>query len=260
MVNTKEFPDKAGRIFPPIVTIEYGEVTLDDIETNAEMAFDFSVDYKMEMRESRKDIEIAMGVLSAFAVLWSAVETWSWNRRSGKSGIDPLTLAKLLANTCGNLAHVFLSVVFFTSLYWLVFFKQQNFIHVVLPTEEQEVLIQHYVISIFALKIVDILHLLVCQLSVDIFLIDWERPKPGQEKVGVTSTKEMAVSVWRTYLVANEWNEIQTQRKISHSLQIVLVILVLRICGVENLATADPLNAFDLDDGQYHSDFSYVCR
>jgi hypothetical protein len=24
-----------------------------------------------------------MGVLSAFAVLWSAMETWSWNRRSG---------------------------------------------------------------------------------------------------------------------------------------------------------------------------------
>ena len=53
-----------------------------------------------------------MGVLSAFAVLWSAMETWSWSRRSGKSRIDIFTLAKLVANACGNLAHVFLSVVF----------------------------------------------------------------------------------------------------------------------------------------------------
>jgi meckelin len=26
------------------------------------------------------------------------------------------------------------------------------------------------------------------------------------------------------------------------------------------LATADPLNVFDLNDGEYHSEFSYVCR
>jgi len=33
-----------------------------------------------------------------------------------------------------------------------------------------------------------------------------------------------------------------------------------QICGVENLATADPDNSFTLNDGRYHSDFSYVCR
>ena len=77
-------------------------------------------------------------------------------------------------------------------------------------------------------------------MTVDLFLIDWEQPKPGivnerntsgqiNPKTGVNSTKDMAVSVWRTYLVANEWNEIQTVRKISHSLQIILVVLVLHV-------------------------------
>ena len=77
-------------------------------------------------------------------------------------------------------------------------------------------------------------------MTVDLFLIDWEQPKPGSvnerkssgqihSKTGVNSTKDMAVSVWRTYLVANEWNEIQTVRKISHSLQIILVVLVLHV-------------------------------
>ena len=33
-----------------------------------------------------------------------------------------------------------------------------------------------------------------------------------------------------------------------------------QVCGVENLATADPLNVLNLKDGQYHSEFSYVCR
>ena len=185
-----------------------------------------------------------MGVLSAFALLWSAMETWSWSRRSGKSGIDPSTIAKLLMNTSGNLAHVFLAVVFFSSLFWFIFFKQQNFIHAILPTPEQEKLIKNYVISIFALKIVDVAHMIFTQMSVDVFLIDWEQPKPSQSsqiapKNGVHSTKDMAVSVWRTYLVANEWNEIQTLRKISHSLQIVLVVFVLNVSFILDSSKKD---------------------
>ena len=33
-----------------------------------------------------------------------------------------------------------------------------------------------------------------------------------------------------------------------------------QVFGVENLATADPENSFNVNDGKYHSDFSYVCR
>ena len=39
----------------------------------------------------------------------------------------------------------------------------------------------------------------------------------------------LKIQVWRTYLVANEWNELQTTRKINLSLQVVMVILVLRV-------------------------------
>ena len=63
MLNTKEFPDKAGRIFPPLINIEYGEVTLEDIEENNEMEFEFKITYEMEMREARKDIEVKHKIL-----------------------------------------------------------------------------------------------------------------------------------------------------------------------------------------------------
>ncbi len=63
-------------------------------------------------------MKISVGVMSVFAVLWAAMETWSWSRRSGKVSIDPITLVKLVAFTCGTLAHVFLAVFFFASLYW----------------------------------------------------------------------------------------------------------------------------------------------
>ena len=40
---------------------------------------------------------------------------------------------------------------------------------------------------------------------------------------------EPSVSIWRTYFVANEWNEIQTARKISNLFQIVLTVLFLNV-------------------------------
>ena len=62
MLNTKEFPDKAGRIFPPVIAIEYGEVTIKDLEEGKKMDFEFSVSYSMELREARKDIEVNISI------------------------------------------------------------------------------------------------------------------------------------------------------------------------------------------------------
>lgn len=56
MLDTRENPDKAGRIYPPVAVIEYGEVSLDDLDKGKEVEFVFSVSYKMEMREAQKDI------------------------------------------------------------------------------------------------------------------------------------------------------------------------------------------------------------
>lgn len=38
-----------------------------------------------------------------------------------------------------------------------------------------------------------------------------------------------SVSAWRTFLIANEWNEIQTHRKVHPSLQLFAVLLVLEV-------------------------------
>ena len=106
-----------------------------------------------------------------------------------------------------------------------------------LPSPDtQEMLIKHYVIATFALKVVDIGHLLISQMSADIFLLDWERPKPNL-KGGGGDAQPSSVSVWRTYLIANEWNELQSIRKTSLTLQIISVVFILKVCGLEHLAT-----------------------
>ena len=94
-----------------------------------------------------------MGVLSGLAVLWTGIETWSWSRRSGRIGIDLITLAQLLVFACGNLANVFFFVVACASFHTFTFYKGQSVVHVLLPSHRQDVLIRNYIISAFSLKV-----------------------------------------------------------------------------------------------------------
>ena len=259
LVNTRDSPDKPGMIHPPVAVLQYEEVTLDEARDGRKVEMVFSVSYKMDMKEAHKDVEISVGVLSVFAVLLAAIEAWSWSRRSGKLAADVSSLVTLIFSAAGYLSYVFLCVIFFSSLYWLIFFKQQTFVHVVLPTEEQERFIKHYLISACCLKLVNILFLIYSQISVDVFLLDWEKPPVVNTKSSKESS-EPPISVWRTYLVANEWNELQVRRKTHAGLQLILMIFIMRVAGVENLATSDPHSRLGPEPGIYAAGHSYVCR
>ena len=73
----------------------------------------------------------------------------------------------------------------------------------------------------------------------DIFFVDWERPRqqdndiPVQrtDDIGESITKEInknrknAVSIWRTYFVANQWNDIQVSMRTEFKLIAVFDVL-----------------------------------
>ena len=258
LVNTRESPDKPGMIHPPIAVLKYEEVTLSQARDGAEIEMEFSVSYKMDMKEAHKDVEISVGVLSVFAVLLAVIEAWSWSRRSGKLAVDLSSLVTLVFTAAGYLSYVFLCVIFFSSLYWFIFFKQQTYVHVILPNEEQEFFIKQYLISAFALKLVNIGFLIYSQISVDVFLLDWEKPPLVTSKS--KESNEPPISVWRTYLVANEWNELQTRRKTHAGLQLIMIIFIMRVAGMENLTTADPHSHLWPKEGHYTAEHSYICR
>jgi meckelin len=83
------------------------------------------------------------------------------------------------------------------------------------------------------LQIVEIVRLIWKQTNIDIFLVDWEKPRilSNQKQNGIMGTQKQTVSIWRSYFVANEWAEIQTKRKISSPLQLLLTILLLKVCS-----------------------------
>ncbi len=93
----------------------------------------------------------------------------------------------------------------------------------------------------------------------DIFFLDWERPR-GQASDPSQKGAEAPVSIWRTYFIANEWNEIQTTRKINHLFQIFAVVFFLHVVGLENITTADPRSDFHHHEGEYYAPYSKIFR
>ena len=67
--------------------------------------------------------------------------------------------------------------------------------------------------------------------------------------------------MWRRYFVANEWNEIQTQRVTVPIFTIFTTIFFLEVVGFGNLATAQPGSTWNLgDDNLYYAPMNRMLR
>ncbi|XP_072101178.1 meckelin [Mobula birostris] len=232
-----------GKIVPPVMTISYTDVKIQNPDQQT-ISISFSVEYQMDLTTAFQNTKIALGFLAGLSTIYSVVKTASWKRRIGSPLIDIPTVLKFMLFYLGDLANTFFIVTFGTGLYWLIFFKGQKVLFVFLPTPSQETHFIYSVASAFSLKFLQLLHKLGNQLTVDIFFIDWERPKGKIIKSiaggGDIMTAPAPVSIWRTYFVANEWNNIQTIRKINPVFQVLAVVFLLEVVGFANLATMDP--------------------
>ncbi|KAF8561258.1 hypothetical protein P879_07815 [Paragonimus westermani] len=238
-----------------------------------------------------------MGVICTLAACYGMIRTWLWSRRAGVLRLDGMLILKLLLFVVGNVANGFLIVIYCVSIYFLIFYKLQTSFMVNLPNSDQFMV--NYIAAAFALKCLDIAHLMAVQCTVDIFFMDWERPKfpssklmhrtggdgpdlhsidgtenevYGESKrmVKMTTTtpsiplrapyEDSGISVWRTIYVANEWNEIQTHRKTQSPITYGAVLLFMHVIGFENMASSDPYSAMTSSSLEYHSEESRIFR
>ncbi|XP_036120104.1 meckelin [Molossus molossus] len=254
---------KNGNIYPPLITIGYSDIDVKDPNSQF-VKISFSVKYEMNQEEARTQTDIALGVLGGLAVLSSLLKTAGWKRRIGSPMIDLQTVMKFLVYYAGDLANVFVIITVGTGLYWLIFFKAQKSVSVLLPMPAQEERFVTYVGCAFALKALQFLHKLISQITIDIFFIDWERPKgkvlKAVEGEGGVRSATVPVSIWRTYFVANEWNEIQTVRKINPLFQVLTVLFLLEVVGFKNLALMDSSSSLSRNPSSYIAPYSLILR
>uniref|UniRef100_A0A8C4MJF9 Transmembrane protein 67 n=1 Tax=Equus asinus TaxID=9793 RepID=A0A8C4MJF9_EQUAS len=236
---------KNGNIYPPLITIAYNDIDIKDPNSQS-VKVSFSVEYEMNQGEAHVQTDIALGVLGGLAVLSSLLKTAGWKRRIGSPMIDLQTVMKFLVYYAGDLANVFFIITVGTGLYWLIFFKAQKSVSVLLPRPAQEERFVTYVGCAFALKSKE-------DESLLLILSSW----PGE---GGVRSATVPVSIWRTYFVANEWNEIQTVRKINPLFQVLTVLFLLEVVGFKNLALMDSSSSLSRSPSSYVAPYSRILR
>jgi meckelin len=140
---------------------------------------------------------------------------------------------------CRVFVHLFFPFMFAMSSYILVFFKLQDTVYLLLPRENREdgkgyeyYPVRVMLVSLWAFQTANVLKVIYDQCSVDIFFVDWERPRSE------TLRHKVPVSIWRTLFVANEWNELQTVRRTNVTFILFLLGWLLVGEQLENAATA----------------------
>lgn len=133
-------------------------------------------------------------------------------------------------------------------------------------------------------------HLILLQTSYDIFFIDWEKPQidtalmdtnnsrsvlppiKSQKQDNKNNAIEMddlmkdqlrrqnKISCWRTLFVANEWNELQTLRKTSTTVQLIFVLFLLKVINLEDLALRDCSEDLFKPVNEYKAPYSAILR
>eukprot|EP00794_Sanderia_malayensis_P012250 gene12250-13512_t len=257
-----EMRNSNGQIYPPYMKIKYGTAAA----TVTSVSASFSTSYSMDANQVVQNVKISLGVLSALAIVFAILRTTSWRRRNNRVYIDPGSLGQFLVFSFNALAVVFFAVLAGACIQWLVFFKQQTVVYQVLPSSAQQSLLRTILICGFCFKVIDILQLLYIQTTIDVFFIDWERPRgriiePGQAGGGGGNEAGTPVSIIRTLFVANEWHEIQTLKRIKCTVQLIVVLFFLKVAGFEHLTTTDPISRFSVNtSNDYVGSASFVLR
>ncbi|XP_054164949.1 meckelin-like, partial [Oppia nitens] len=150
-----------------------------------------SVVHLIDNPMGKLDLFITISVLCYAALLWSIFRTWCFAKRNGKTAIDLMIIIDFIMNTIAVIANVFFIANALVAVYIFMMFKKKTMIRL---NKDQEYSLIIYIIVAFVMKSIHLLYKLITISTVNIFFIDWERPK-NQEKsslVTITHPKHLA--------------------------------------------------------------------
>ena len=215
------------------------------------------INYEESFQKLGRDVGIATGMLSVVGLILAVIKTVGYRRRN--SIVDDCSCRSFFMfflYLCINLGYMFFWVIVGVSWYFLYFYKGQTVPSVFLPRDIGPLI--SVLIATFVLLFLGRFHFLYKSTTYDIFFIDWEKPKI----LGANDmVKELSsVSVWRTYFMANEWNELYSVRKINPTLQYVAFVFLTDYVGLKYLTTSQPDVYINPDKVSFVAEFSPVLR
>ncbi|OQS06005.1 transmembrane protein [Thraustotheca clavata] len=228
----------AASIYVPCLTIQYTDTLV-----TIQISTSFQVQYKSNTSSfwsAALALFVTVCILSCCSVI---LQYYSWQRRNTR-GVDTSYSSNFSAmfffgwsftKTLSTWTTLLIAVL---TSYYLLFFKLQSAVYTFLPEYNpsyglhNEYAAFEIVLTITAFtKTISILGTVYSQSSVEMFFIDWEKAR---------ETQNSSISIWRTILIANEWNELQTARGSSLSLTLFGLLWLLYGCDYSLMEAPQP--------------------
>lgn len=93
----------------------------------------------------------------------------------------------------------------------MVLLLSQGSVHTMILQDEEAHQFNAMLAAALAFQLVVVAELVARQSAIDIFFLDWEKPRRVMLRGGGREAPA-PVSCWRTLFIANEWNELQSER------------------------------------------------
>uniref|UniRef100_A0A0K0ESR4 Meckelin n=1 Tax=Strongyloides stercoralis TaxID=6248 RepID=A0A0K0ESR4_STRER len=250
----------------------YALITYEEVKKNNNNKFEhtFSVLFTENEPDDEASIDILLAIICTISILWAAVKAYSWSKRSGKMIADINTIIQLILCECDNISNIFIIVIGISSVWCTFAYKAQKVIVFILPINENILHFKNYIIIALILKFIAIIKRYCELILADTFFIDWEKPKGEINKNNSTNNNKIKednltnikittinnnnnkenninnklssknVGIWRTYFVANEWNELQNYRKIHIGIHLFTIIIIFEVLNFKSFSIFEP--------------------
>eukprot|EP00002_Diphylleia_rotans_P006005 TRINITY_DN1526_c0_g1_i3.p1 TRINITY_DN1526_c0_g1~~TRINITY_DN1526_c0_g1_i3.p1 ORF type:complete len:900 (-),score=134.68 TRINITY_DN1526_c0_g1_i3:567-3266(-) len=266
-LNFQHKVGKTGRIYLPILEIEYEERLYDDIikyqnddvtdETLARPTTSFRTHYSMNAKDFWSWFEILAGLSAGFTGIMWMYELAVFMRQRRNFTTDGTFLGFMVASLCQYAARYMFYMLGIMSLYFFTNYKGQAELNVLLPFSRDLMKFENMLITAFVCQTVAILHLMKFQTSADFFIIDWEKPRSRLFDKEQKQGRVAPVPVWRSLFVANELNEVLNESRYSLETTLFGLLFFLEVLQLNYLGVERPGD--DLTPDETHPILRYAC-
>ncbi|KAG1708371.1 hypothetical protein DVH05_025049 [Phytophthora capsici] len=180
------------------------------------------------------------------------LQTFNWYRRSIRNEIVENTMSQVLSvmisYAASIVAPVSFCVMFVMFSYLFLIFRLQSSDVLMLPEVNYDPFArddEYYPFRVllplsFFCQLVTVFRQVYRQAQLQLFFIDWEKPRASIVDIDSAKPTHAPISVWRLILVVNEWNKLQTVRKTSLRFTLVFLLFLLYGCNVRMLSLPVP--------------------
>ncbi|XP_076670148.1 meckelin isoform X2 [Andrena cerasifolii] len=178
IINVQNAEDK-GTIHPPLLIIEYDELTHEQFVKTAEVMLDYKIKFTLTNNNVDFNFKIIIGVFSGLALIFSGIKTWNYSKQHHTSLSNIAVLFWFFIYAMGAVANVIILTLISTCIYLFIFYKGQTISYIPLLDDPNENTIKIFTTIAFVLKFVEVCGFICQYWNTDILFVDWEQPKPA---------------------------------------------------------------------------------